>query len=254
MEGPLHVRTREEWAQLLHEALESEDLAAVDEVAPQAFDDWSGDEAFCAWVAGLAFGSGAEVARQLLPRFLELFPASLHPVQVDHAEMLVGGGALDLGANEARAYLRRARAQGLDKAIAQAEYLLHGIARAFLLLTSVYTEVGARSYSLRVLDVALALDLDDYWRDRLGEEVETLRSELQEPDFATLDAQWEAFFQRGEGIEALIELCKRCRVPILAHRLTVIHRLFGEEKEFALTEDEIFQLVYETDKGALVLY
>jgi len=254
MPGPLHVRTIDEWASLVHDAMESGDTSAMEDIVPQAFHDHHEDEEFTAWLTGVAFGANLGVMADLMRRHVELFPASIHPVRVDAAEMLLAQGKIDEGSNEARAYLKILATKDFAAELAKSEITRQSAARAFLMMTAVSTEVGARSYSLRVLAYALEHEFGEYWNQRLRGEAESIRAELQDPRNQTLDAPWEAFYASGEGEAELVELCRLCRLPITARRVVILAEEFREKPEFKIGREEILQLVYQTPDGAFVLH
>ncbi|MBX3729933.1 MAG: hypothetical protein KF858_12165 [Candidatus Sumerlaeia bacterium] len=250
---PLHVRTRVEYARQLQECMEREDLPALAEAVEQAFEDYHDDESFAAWCAGVAHGHSVENAPVMLARFMEAFPLSLFPSQVDWAEHLVARGQVDDASNEARAYLNRVHAKGLQSQVENHDLVRDACSRAFLLLTAVYSEAGARSYSRRVIEHAMLLDLEPYWQQRFAHELRRLADEAADPQLASLDALWESFFQRGESLGALLDLCARCRVPILSRRLETMARGFAEQPGWKPGDEEIFQMLYRTDQGVFVL-
>ena len=250
---PLHVRTKEEYIRLIHGYIERQDKDPLVNMLGQAFEDYREEEDFTAWCAGVAYGMEVPDASTFMARFMETFPLSLHPVQVDWAESLIWEGKLDEASNEARAYLSRVHAAGLQKFLEQAALVRDGVSRAFLLLTSVYTEVGARSYSRRVIEQGMLMDLDPFWQQRFRSEMGKLEQELAHPDLHKLDSVWESFFREGKYLATVLELCEKCKLPIFAERMKVIARNFDEDKNYKVSDEEVFQMVYRTDKGAMVL-
>ena len=190
----------------------------------------------------------------MLARFLERYPQSWHPIQVDWAEMLLRDGRVDDGSNEARAWLHRLQQTDLAHQVRENEMIRYGACRAFLILTAVYTEIAARSYSTRVLEYCLVMDLDGYWQRRLSMEYQRLKEELRQPALARANAKWETFFSAGEGAGDLATACRAKGFNLLAKRVETIAARFQAEPEYRVAEDEIFQLLYQTDKGAFVLY
>lgn len=250
---PIHARSRDEYVELARQHSEAGDKRALGEILAQAIDDYDGDEEFSAWAAGIAHGSGTANAPELLARFIERHPESLHPVQVDWAEGLLWQGRVDEGSNEARAWLSRAARGGLPERFRSDEMLRHGGCRALLILTAVYTEMGARTYSRRVLEGGLMLEIDPYWKRRFASEHHRLCEELRAPALAAADAKWERFFASGEAAADLVRACEAKKFPILARRIQVLAQKFADQSGWKPGEDELFQLVYRTDKGAFVL-
>ena len=248
---PIHARSKDEYIRLIESLIERREVEPLGEMLRQAFEDYRQEEDFSAWCASVAYGVELPDAPDFQAQFMEKFPLSLQPVQVDWAEQLVWAGRLDDGANEARAYLHRIQRNAFDDLVH--ELVQDAVFRAFLILTSVYTEVGARDYSKRIIEYAMMLDIEPYWKQRYQAEYARLNEELLETGLAKLNRQWEDFFSRGENQEALIELCRRCRLPLLAKRLEVLGQDFHEVTNFKPGDEEIFQLLFQTDKGAFVL-
>lgn len=252
---PIHARSRDEYVDLIRRHMEDEDRTALGDAVAAAFDDYEGDEDFSAWLAGVAHGAEAPNAATILARFLEKHPASAHPVQVDWAEGLLWQGRIDEGSNEARAWLARVAAGegGLAGRLREDEAVRHGGCRALLILTAVYTEIGARSYSKRIVEFAMMLEIDDYWRRRFATEHMRLCEELRTPGLAAADAKWENFFATGEGADDIVVACEARKFPILARRVRTLAGMFAEKPGWRPDESEFFLLVYRTDKNAFVL-
>lgn len=250
---PLHVRTKEEYIRLIQDALERQESEEVAEHAGQGFEDYRDDEAFAAWCAAVAADMELPDAPAMMARFMERFPLSVHPIQVDWAESMIWQGKIDDASNEARAYLNRMHQAGLKSYLEQSEAVRDGVCRAFLLLTAVYTEAGARSYSRRVIEYAMVLELDQWWQQRFSTEHHRLDEELLDPNLRSLDAVWEDFFQRGASRDRVLDLCARCRLPVLSQRVRLLAQAFDDVEGFSLGDDEIFQMVYRIDSGKFVL-
>ncbi|MDK2972456.1 MAG: hypothetical protein PWP23_2211 [Candidatus Sumerlaeota bacterium] len=250
---PLHIRTKQDYIRQIQACLDREDNAQLADVVGQAFEDYHDEEDFASWCASVAHGNSLAGAPTLQARFLEDFPASLHPIQVDWAEHLIWQGRIDEASNEARAYLSRIHAAGLSTWFERHDLVRDGCSRAFLLLTAVYSEAGARSYSRRVIEQAMLLDLEPFWQQRFQAEYRRISDERADANLSQLDALWESFFQRGEGLPALLDLCARCRLPILARRIETLARHFEETPGWKPGDDEIFQMLYRTEQGAFVL-
>src|SRR5690606_15109811 len=172
-------------------------LEPLGETLRDAFEDYHQEEDFSAWCASVAFGHELPDAPALMAEFMEKFPLSMQPVQVDYAEQLIWNGYLDEGANEARAYLHRVNDSGMQNYFEGYKLIRDAVSRALIMLTSVYTEAGARSYSRRVIEYAMVLQLDPYWQQRFRSEHNRLSEELQDSNNSKLDELWEGFFQKG---------------------------------------------------------
>ncbi len=251
---PLHARTKDEYIQLIENHLERGETRPLEDALSQAFDDYDGEEDFAAWLAGVAHSSECPASGTMLARFLERYPQSWHPIQVDWAETLLREGRVDEGSNEARAYLHRLQQTGLSQQVRESEMIRYGVCRAFLILSAVYTEIAARTYSARILEYCLVLDLDGYWQRRLSMEYQRLKEELRDPKLAAADAKWERFFRSGEGAEDLLVACRARNFKLLARRIEVVAGNFQENPAYRPGDEELFQLLYQTDKGAFVLY
>ena len=249
---PLHVKSKEEYVRLIQGHLDREERKPLTDLIHQAVEDYAGEEEFSAWCSSVAHGMEVENAANLLAKFVERFPLSLHPVQVDLAERLLQSGYLDHGANEARAYLSRVFQQGMPEYMGRFDLVRDGCARSLLMLTSVYTELGARNYSRRVLEFGLMMPLEQYWTSRFQAEHVRLGEELRREDARRFDRQWERFFHENEGAPALAELCEKHNAPILAQRVRVLGDL-RQAKPEPLGDEEFLQMLYQTDQGAWVL-
>ncbi|MEQ8822606.1 MAG: hypothetical protein RLY93_20405 [Sumerlaeia bacterium] len=275
---PLHARTRDDYIRLIEEKMVSpadgsasgEGPAGVEE-EPQgglelsrllrsAIEDYRADEDFCAWVASVAYGMEIPEAPEILNVFLKEHPLSIRPVQVDWAELLLREGRIDHGANEARAYLHRLNEFGLAEHMELGALIADGVLRAFLMLSALYTETGARSYSLRLLDFAFSMPRDAMdppraaeWQARLEGELGTLRRELADERLRAVDRVWEEFFRGGVGTAELVWHCGQMYCPILAKRVEVLAEQFRDEPDFTVGDEEIFQMVYQSEAGAFLL-
>jgi hypothetical protein len=250
---PLHIRTKEEYAREIEHRLEKHDKHELPGLLGQAFEDWKEDENFASWCAEVAWGIESPNAADLLARFMERYPLSLHSAQVAWAESLVMRGILDEGSNEARAYLKRVREGGMDELLRNEDLVRDATSRAFLLLTAVYTEAGARAYSARVMQHALMLPLEPFWIQRFQTEHYRLREESTTGAPAQLNRAWETFFRTGEGAQYLVDHCTKLKFPTLAQRIGALAFRFSERPEYRVDEHEMFEMLYRTDQGAMVL-
>jgi hypothetical protein len=250
---PLHARTKDEYARLIQTHAERMEVAPLREMVNSAFDDYPDDETFCAWCTGVAHGTDLQEADVILARYLERFPMSLYPVQVDWAERQARRSLFDDATNEARAYLNRIHEQGISLLSQNHDALRDGCSRAFLLLTAAYTEAGARSYSRRVLEYAMVLQMEPFWQHRFRVEHRRLAEEAQSPDNRKTDAEWEAFFREGKGGDKLVRRCDRLLMPVLSKRVETMTELFRTDPDFRADDREILQMLYRTDNGKFIL-
>lgn len=250
---PLHTHTKDEYIRLIQTHLERQEKEPLNDMLTQAYEDYLEEEDFTAWCASVAHGMACSNSADLVARFLERFPFSYHPVQVDWSEILLHEGQVDEGSNEARAYLNKIhQAQLLDQ-VDELDLVREGISRAFLMLTAVYTEAGARSYSTNVIEYALLQPIETMWIRRYQTEHLRLSSEVRQPDLAKLDRKWRNFFKTGDGAAELAARCTKLKMPILAKRVEALAERIKTDANYAVDDSEIFQLLYETDKGAYVL-
>lgn len=180
--------------------------------------------------------------------FLELFlrenPYKIHPAQVSLAAHYANQGQFDQATFEARSFLAKVHTAQLIQGLQEKPNLRHNVGRAYLLLTAAYTELGARSYSCRVLERGLALAISDEMRGHLEREIETLRKELAEPAHLQLDAKWEAFFTSGAHASELLDLCEQKKLPILAKRVDLLEGHFRFNSGLKIDEGEMLKEVH----------
>lgn len=251
---PLHARTKDEYVRMIQTHLERQERRPLQDLINQAFDDYGDEEEFAAWCTSVAHGTECENAANLLAQFIERFPLSLHPVQVDLAERLISSGYIDHGSNEARAYLARVCQPGLAETMSKHDLVRDGCSRALLMVTAIYTEMGARSYSRRLLEYAMMLPVEHYWVSRFQSEHLSLGEELRRVDASRYDKQWEAFLSSNKDAGRIAKLCRDHNAPILARRVEVLSESrVGATPCEPLGDDEFFQLLYQTEQGAWVL-
>jgi len=255
----LHARTKQEYItdiERLYGQGKQEDCLAL---LNDAFEDHHESEEFRAWCCGFGYAAEYSYIQSLQRKFIENHPQSLFPVKVDYAENLVLNGQVDIGANEARSYLALLHEKKMDEKIRESDMIADAVGRAFLLMTSVYTEMAARSYSIRVLEFALKLSLDDFWKDRLKQEIDHLKEEKSQGVLKDADTKWENFFEgtddqpKGSGAQDLVVACRAKKFDLLEKRIALLYEIFQEKQHFVCDEEEFFQLVYQTDQGAFVL-
>jgi hypothetical protein len=116
------------------------------------------------------------------------------------------------------------------------------VSRAFLLVTCAYTELGARSYSKRVLKYARQFAIAENWLETFTLEQLRLDAELNEPDNKAVDDKWDRFFLGGNGIESLYTICAQRKFPLMAKRLELIEASFRFSRSFKVDEQETLLL------------
>lgn len=222
-------------------------------IAREAFGDTSLEEGSLAWIAAVAYEKSVKAAPDLLEIFVKRYPASLHLPRVYFSNLLARAGRFDDATEQARRYLRQTKDAGVLVNLGSARILREGVSRAFLLLTAVYTELGARSYSERVLRHALEFELVPNMVDSIKQELSRLAVEERDAPNRAANEKWNAFLANGSGADALYKLCVDRRCPILAKRVDLLAGNFRFNRQFKISESEIFMLVDMTADGAYVL-
>lgn len=233
------------YKQLLTTAINNKNATECLAITKAAFETEPKDDNLLAWIVGNLFEWKIPGSEQWIERFTFMFPGSLHPIQVYLSSILISLGKFDAASNEARIYLNRVYKNGLfhkTNAIANNPLLNEGAGRAFMQLTSVYTEVGARNYSKRALLYA-AQFVSDYWKKTYQTEIQNLDRELQDHNNQATDAVWEEFFKSGKHLFQLIELCKKRDFSVLEKRVSLIEGKFRYHSNYVVDASEIFQVV-----------
>ena len=207
-------------------ALQQQNTAGFIEICHAAFSDAQTSEDDLAWLAGNSIQARIEPALQYVHAFMDRFPDSLHPISVLYGGMLLDGALpsknrFDEASHIARLYLRRVKDAGLLQS--DRPEIQDGVAKAFLHLTAVYTEAGARSYSVRVLELGMQLIAVPYWQEVYRAEIAALKKELQEDAaLATRDVEWEQFFTTYSNVSQLHEQSVQAGFETLAYRLSAL--------------------------------
>lgn len=237
----------------IREALARSDDAAVEQGARLAFADASSSEHTLAWAAAVVYERRITAGFGLLQTFIDRFPDSLHLPRVYLAEVMAHAARFDAATDHARVYLRCAAERGALDDPSKGDILREGIGKAFLLLTAAYTELGARSYSARVLKRARDLQLGDRWDAAYRQEEARLAQERADPARLRTDEEWEAFFSRGEHAAEWFERCQRQGYPQLAKRILVLETNFRLRAEFTADDREMLMLVYRDESDTSLL-
>lgn len=225
-----------------------------------AFSDPNAKETELAHVCGLIYELrrrvfGPEYA-SAFRRFIERFPDSVYPPEALYADLLVSldaPGATDLASTHAREYFARIFQHPERERILKSPIQLHAFGSTFLVMTAVYTQVGARSYAKRLIEFLRPID-KAYWnRTWLDGEIARLDDELKSKDHADTDAIWEAFFSTGTDLKRCLKICEWWGAKNLAKRLVLIEANFRFNADYRLNEGEFTQLVRYTDSGEALL-
>lgn len=199
-----------------------------------------------AWALGVVFENNISEAFGFIPVFVEKYPQSLHPVRVFYSDLLARQGQYYLGTDEARLYLRCLSDSGLIDDLQGKPVLQDGVARAWLLLSAVYTEVGARSYSKRVIDAGLKCTVSSSWVDTFNKELSQLDDELRVSDLKSLDKKWERFFASSDGWGYLDNYCQEKKFSLLQKRIELIKDNYKFNPSFNLS-DEMLKVVTQSN-------
>lgn len=225
---------------LMQTALTNESETEALAVAEQAFDEQPENEQLQAAMCAILFEKKYH-SLGLLLLFTERFPNSLHPMRVNIAQIMCDNFEFDNATSEARYFLRVVYDYNL---IGQNkdERLKEHTSRAFLLSTSVYVGLGARSYAIRVLETASKFS-NVIWQGHYKEEIDHLKKELEESDIATIDDKWESFWKTGAPYEDVYQICKDYKCEEMAIRVKLLHEAFEKDANYKLNENELMQVV-----------
>lgn len=240
-------------ADVVREALLKSDEVGALKAAESAFADETSTEGTLAWIAAALYERGVVPGFKLLEAFIERFPDSLHLPRVYFADLLARSSRFDAATDCSRIWLRCASDAGVLAKPLQAGILREGVGKSFLLITSAYTDMGARSYSHRVLTRALSHSLGPKWEAILREEMARLQTELEESANRQADLDWEAFFERGKNADSLFRRCKERGYPLLAKRVDLLEGSFRFDAGFKVGEREFLLLTLTTESGANLL-
>jgi hypothetical protein len=242
-----------DYKERIGDALAKGDAEAAEAAARAAFDDEAVGEDDLAWVAAMMYENDIRGGFDLLEAFVERFPESLHLGRVYLADVFAQVDQFDDATEQARIYLRQAQERDVLHTLAENRLVQDGVSRACLLLTAAYTELGARSYSARVLRWAAQFTVESGWAESIRNERLRLIAELKEPANGKLDAKWEQFFASGRHVDELCKICADRGFPLMAQRLALLEANFRFNMTFNVGEQEILQLVLATDGDQHVL-
>jgi hypothetical protein len=207
-----------------------------------------------AWVFGFCFEKGVDEVVELAPRFITQYPASVFPVRIFFADLLLRKNLFDEASHEARIYLRCVRDAGIIQNLKGKPLLADGIARAFLILTGVYTEAGSRTYSRGVLQYARTLGLPREWQDVYESEICRLDHEISaDACLVSLDEAWKTFLENGAALNEVLTQCARMNFAMLSKRVELLHDRFRFDSCYTVDPSEMFMLVMQDDRGRLSL-
>jgi hypothetical protein len=222
--------------------LDEGDQGTAEVAARAAFKDRFASESLLGWVAASMYEGDVRAAFDLLEVFISRYPNSLHLPRVYFSDVLSRANRFDQATDHARVYLRHAQEVGALTNLGEHRFVQQGVSRAFLLVTCAYTELGARSYSKRVLKYARQFAIAENWLETFTLEQLRLDAELNEPDNKAVDDKWDRFFLGGNGIESLYTICAQRKFPLMAKRLELIEASFRFSRSFKVDEQETLLL------------
>ncbi len=231
----------------IRSALSRGDFKEAERVARDAFADTKSEEHILAWVGAAMYEQGIDSALDLLEVFVNRYPDSLHLPRVYLADVLSRASRFDQATNQARCYLRLAKDAGVFPDLGTKRIIQDGVSRSFLLLTSAYTTLGARSYSRRALEYGLQYELAAKWKEMINNELNQLERELQTSENKQLDLKWEKLFSSGLEADDLYKQCIDSGFPIMAKRVDLLEGNFRFNAAFKVDLQEMFFLVLETE-------
>lgn len=245
------MSNNERYEQRFRACMSSGDKDGLLAVAREVYADGEVDESILAWTAGIVFEEDLVPGFDLLEEFVRRFPASLHMIRVCLADAHGRCGRFDTASCLAREYLRMARDAGAMESLGGSRIIAEGVGRAFLVLTAVYTECGARSYSRRVMQLGLRQQVSDEWHQRYRAEIERIDEELKDPEAARMDEKWEAFFATGANADELHDLALDQDFEHLADRIDLIETQHHFDAGYLVGEEEVWQLVQRSEDQEL---
>ncbi|WP_263773028.1 hypothetical protein [Propionivibrio soli] len=244
---------RASYEERIRTALNENRIKEAESIARAAYLDGESEEHLLAWVAASMFERGISPAFDLLEAFVTRYPNSLHLPRVYLADLFSRSSRFDQATDLARYYLRQAKDSGALPDLSSKRILQDGVSRAFLLITSAYTTLGARSYSRRLLEYGLKFELADRWKDIINNELVQLLQELQSVAAVEVDKQWERLFATGFGADALYKKCIDEGFPCMAKRVDLLEANFRFNATFKVDEAEFFLIVMESNREESLL-
>jgi hypothetical protein len=223
----------------------------VEKLAKSAFTKTATNEELLAFICGTIYENKVWNAMTLINKFVERFPNSLHAMRIYLSDLYARQNNFDAATLEARIYLRVAKDCGVLYN-SKNKLLDYAIGHGFLLLTSIYTAVGARSYSKKILEIGFAV-VSRHWQNIYETELKSIEKELEDKNNNALNLKWESFFSRGENFSYLVNLLNTFEAKELTMRTELLADNFRFNDSFQIDEKELFQLIYTSKNGVKVL-
>jgi len=221
----------------------------VKTLAFEAYADESYSEHVLAYVAGVVYERQIEGTIELIYEFNNRYPESFHPIGVFLANLYARSERFDEATLEARLYLRRVRDAELLTKLAEHQHVEHGVSMGFLLVTSAYTQAGARSYSRSILEMAQHLIKNDHWTGVYQSELQQLNDELNDKANQALDAKWNDLFEGGSHVAELSKHCEDKNFPTLAKHVSCIESNFRYNAEYSINAESVFDVLVAYEDG-----
>ena len=230
--------------------IEKNELVKIEKLSNEAFENEAENEDLLAFVSAIIFEKQIWNCTELIHRFVNKFPNSLHGIRIYFSDLLSKQRNYDAATTEARIYLRIAKENNqLEKPFNN--IISNSIGKGFLLLTSAYTEIGARNYSKKVLEIGKKF-VNEYWINIYNNEINTLNGELNNKANTEINQKWDAFFDEGDFSTELFELCKTLKFNDLAKRVDLIESQFRFDTDYKVNENEMFKIVLENNDTFLL--
>lgn len=233
----------------IQDALDADNHVEALQLARAVFADEHSDEFLAAWTASAMYECNVSAGFDLLDAFIRRYPNSLHLPRVYLADIFSCSELYEPASEYARYYLRQVK----ERAWLLNPIIQDGLSRSFLLLTCMYTELGARSYSQRVLHRSFSHKLTDAGRQAIQAELARLQEEMRLPENQALDDAWETFFELGHGATELHQMCMQRDCPMMARRIELLEANFRDNSAFKVDANEMFLLLFESDEQTALL-
>lgn len=181
---------------------------------------------------------------KFMEAFLNANPDTFHISRVFLAEFHAGEKRYEMATEYARTFLKMYNKIADKQPVNDLSGMMNSVAHAHLLMTAVYTDLGARSYSQRILNRALSMPIPPAFKEHLEKEVASLQKELEIPEAAALDQKWEEFFQSAKNFSELHALVKSKGYELLTRRLELLESNFRFKQGYTVDQEEMLQEVF----------
>jgi len=245
--------TKKDYFKLFNKHYENKSYSKADAIARKAFANKKSDEGTLASIAGSIYELKLTSSFDLLEEFVYMFPNSLHAIRPQLSDLLARSGSYDDATEEARIYLRLIYNNSMLNKLSEDSIIQYGVSKAFLLVTSSYTELGSRSYSKAILTMALEYDLTEKSKNWILYEIKRLNEELLDAKNFKLDTLWSNFFDGGANTTALYEHCNNSGFPRMAKRVDLIESNFRYNSDYSISAESVFDLVTEYDDAFVLI-